>query len=583
MSENWLFELHKKLWKQESLRASIFRSAKVTRTHYSELQARLDVAHPSRNSKTYEAADVLSIKLDVLNTFVPVQSSTSDDDYFNAEDKLNPDVDMKDDSVSDAHVVVEDDSSGDDFNHDDLFELLPTRIRYIDITPLNLISLPPVHFPLLIRDEYEALSSILDKRKKGKTSYLFLLLMHRILRGERTIFQNASGAVYEISNIVQELSRSNVLNHNDVVALVDADQNHPAPTFEVQQSGARIVVTSSPKDKKVRSWMKHLPGGNVAIAYMMDPFTFREYLLAGIFLHPQDLTYARLHAARTCLGINPRRCFLASTSPACLKNEVASVNDVIGVVPRSTSIISLIDDTRGSGEFSHYLFEVHSLDDDHFFSGCLIKPVSEWVFGRLLEKYEERQASAARELYDLIRREPALAPTSGIIWERQCHRFFRSLRFSRSFNLRSLDDPSQTIIWDYPGGTEHKAFESASFSTELEAQIRRKTSTYFQPLSACYPTLDSLLYRPDRLDFLQMTVAQNHPSKIAGFQRIQRGLKLKGPASNLRPSKEQPWMFIFIVPEETAPSFTKQPFGEVCDSKVKQYVLALSQKDIWEY
>ncbi|KAF8523379.1 hypothetical protein BU17DRAFT_86122 [Hysterangium stoloniferum] len=567
MSDNWLFELHKKLWKQESLRASIFHSAKITRAHYLELQARLDVAHPSRNSKTYKAKDVLSIKLDVLHTFVPAQSSTSDDDYFDTEDKLNPDIDMKDDSgsdVPDAHVDVADNSfPDDDFNHDDIFELLPADIRYIDITPLNLTSLPPVHFPLLIRDEYEALSSILDDNEMGKTSYLFLLLIHRLLRGERTIFQSASGAVYEISNIVQELSRSEVLNHNDIVALVDADQKYPAPTSQVQQSGARIVVTSSPKDKKARSWMKHLPGGNVATPYMMNPFTFREYLLTGIFLHPKDLTYARLNAVKTRLGINPRRCFRAT-------------------VPRSTSIISLIYDTRGGGEFSHNLFEVHSLDDDHFFPGCLIKPVSEWVFERLLEKYKERQANAVRELYDLIRREPALAPTSGIIWERQCHRFFRSLRIFRSFNLRSLDDPSQTITWDYPGGTEYKAFESTFFSTQLEAQIQRKTSTYFQPLSASYPTLDSLVYRPDRLDFLQMTVAKNHPSKIAGFQRIQRGLKLKGPASNLRPSKEQPWMLIFVVPEEIAPSFTKQPFGGVWDSKVKQYVLALSQKDVWE-
>jgi hypothetical protein len=57
---------------------------------------------------------------------------------------------------------------------------------------------------------------------------------------------------------------------------------------------------------------------------------------------------------------------------------------------------------------------------------------------------------------------------------------------------------------------------------------------------------------------------------------------VKGPASNLRPSRKRPWMFIFIVPEETEASFTKQPFEEVWDSKVEQYVLGLSQKDVWE-
>ena len=46
---------------------------------------------------------------------------------------------------------------------------------------------------MLIRDEYDAL-----------TSYLFLLLINRLLRGERSIFQSASGSVYEITNIVSQ-------------------------------------------------------------------------------------------------------------------------------------------------------------------------------------------------------------------------------------------------------------------------------------------------------------------------------------------------------------------------------------------
>lgn len=82
--------------------------------------------------------------------------------------------------------------------------------------------------------------------------------------------------------------------------------------------------------------------------------------------------------------------------------------------------------------------------------------------------------------------------------------------------------------------------------------------------------------------FFECQKIKRHPSKIAGFQRIQRGLKLGGPASNLRPSQAQPWIFIFVVEEEDAASFMKQPFGKVWDPKVKQYVLGLSQKDVWE-
>jgi hypothetical protein len=39
----------------------------------------------------------------------------------------------------------------------------------------------------------------------GKTSYLYVLLIDRLLRGRNTIFQSTEGTVYEISNTVREL------------------------------------------------------------------------------------------------------------------------------------------------------------------------------------------------------------------------------------------------------------------------------------------------------------------------------------------------------------------------------------------
>ncbi|KAF8518685.1 hypothetical protein BU17DRAFT_90756 [Hysterangium stoloniferum] len=485
MSENWLFELHQKLGNKSHCEP-----------HSSTSHIPHAARKPTRRKTFYQLNWTFSTRL-FLSSHPPVTTITS------SPKTLNPDVDMKDVSVSDvsdAHVDVEDDSfSFDDFNHDDLFELLRTRVRYIDITPLNLTSLPPVHFPLLIRDERVHAEAALSPANQAVAS-------------ERlpTSF-SFSSTVFYVANVPFFRAHR---------ALFTKYRTLSEPSFPDVQIGARIVVISSLKDRKARSWMKHLPGGNVATAYMMNPFTFREYLLAGIFLHSQDLTYARLHAARTCLGINPRRCFLASTSSACLKDEVASVKDVIAAAPSS------------------FPSSTTPAAVANFHITCLNYTAA--IIGSSTRPYQRNHLGAAvSQVLPIPSVFPLLQPTF----------------------------PRRPIIWDYPGGTEYKAIESASFSTELEAQIRRKTSTYFQPLSASYPTLDSLVYRSDRLDFLQMTVAENDPRKIAGFQRIQRALKLKGPASNLRPSTEQPWMFIFIVPEETAPSFTKQPFGGVWDSK----------------
>ena len=73
-----------------------------------------------------------------------------------------------------------------------------------------------------------------------------------------------------------------------------------------------------------------------------------------------------------------------------------------------------------------------------------------------------------------------------------------------------------------------------------------------------------------------------HDGSVTGFERIQRWPKHKGPVAHLHPSETRPWKFVFVVSEEMAPSFKQQSFGKPWNSKVKQYVLGLSQKDVWE-
>jgi len=259
-----------------------------------------------------------------------------------------------------------------------------------------------------------------------------------------------------------------------------------------------------------------------------------------IFLHPKDVTYARLNAARNYFGNNPRYGFYASASPSALEDQVALINNQISTVPESTNILSLVYDVRSGGKFSHHLFEMYSCDDDHFFANCPIRHVSDWSFQKLLEKYEGWQTGFARELFNLIRNGPPIASINEVIWKRQCHMFFRSLRSPRSFTLYSLDDLSKSITWHYPGDTICQTFKSGSFLTQLQALIKGRTSGYFEPVSTTFPTLDSLAYQLDRLDVLKMAVIMEHDSSIAGFERIQCWLSLEGPASHLRPSETRP-------------------------------------------
>jgi len=102
------------------------------------------------------------MKLDVLQNFVPDQSSASGIDNSNADGKDIPGVD------DDDHSEVNDEDDTDvDLYPDELFEFLPARFQYVDITPLKLQHLPRVAFPVFFRDEYQIMSAILDDREKG--------------------------------------------------------------------------------------------------------------------------------------------------------------------------------------------------------------------------------------------------------------------------------------------------------------------------------------------------------------------------------------------------------------------------------
>ena len=291
-----------------------------------------------------------------------------------------------------------------------------------------------------------------------------------------------------------------------------------------------------------------------------------------------DVTCTRLNVAREYVGSNPRHGFEASIGSDFFNAQVLLIKDA---VHQSTNIIQLVYDKGGKYSQWYHLFQISSRHDHRWFANCHFEPVSNWSFQKLLERFEKEQDDAIRVLYNRIRKEPKLAILMrGLTWERQCHIFFQSLKFPRSFVLRSLDDPSISITWDYPGPTKYESFEPRSFSSQLQALIQDKTPAYLKPMLTIFSTLDSLVYQPGILDILQMTVRVEHPSSTAGFGLIQKWLRVKSPASHLRPSKDRPWKFIFVVPEEMAASFEQVSFGGVWDSKVKQYVLGLSDDDV---
>jgi hypothetical protein len=226
------------------------------------LQARLDEKHPTRHSESYKAQDVLSIKLDLLLKFTPSSPP--------------PVIDWDDNDADYDDIDIE------------LQNILPEKIAFLDLSSLDLKNRVDISFPLLIRKEYGVISTLIDKgindvassciltgqssvgkaiqhyerwvllnAMLGKTTFIYMLLIERILKATETYFEGPAGDIYSISDAgVREMhsmtsSHPDPLKSEDRMALIDG----PATGGIYVVSGTRtpIVRTSSLQDHRSRT------------------------------------------------------------------------------------------------------------------------------------------------------------------------------------------------------------------------------------------------------------------------------------------------------------------------------------------
>ena len=326
----WLHELHRCLWNKPQLEEEIFCTADLTVAHWVKLQEALSAKFLERYNDSYVAADVSQIKLSVLRlspasvssdvgsttanlpTFLPTTTSAATADTIGGQ---NADDDCgEDDETPDATHL--------EFSEIERF--LPTTIRYLDLSALDLSSKPDrCTFPLLIRKEYETMEKIFDRGLKGrsgsvfltgqpgigtrfglpcrssdqmictgKTSFLYVLLIKRLLRGQPTFFQTLGGNVYYVSTTVEKIEdperevtiRDDLQDPSDIVALVDADGREeihtPRPVLTCTHN-IRVILASSPRDPRSRKWLKQLNVPEPSRARMMDIWSEAELVITA--------------------------------------------------------------------------------------------------------------------------------------------------------------------------------------------------------------------------------------------------------------------------------------------------------------
>ena len=105
---------------------------------------------------------------------------------------------------------------------------------------------------------------------------LYSILVLCMIRGKRFVFQDMYGKVFIIDhNGVEE----GVSDDSVVLALVDADVQcfEPDGRLWINSSKHRILVTSSPRSRKDRRWLKQ--SGDENAVSTMKPWSREEFVV----------------------------------------------------------------------------------------------------------------------------------------------------------------------------------------------------------------------------------------------------------------------------------------------------------------
>jgi hypothetical protein len=147
---NWLAELHQKLWGKHELYGTIFRSVDLGHRDYDELQSRLASVNPSRHSESVDLKNVLEAKMQFLRGLSISEAEP--------------------DSAMILPMAIELDNIEDDETADGLDWLpsdFPSKLHYIDLSFLGLKNSLRVPNLMLIRHEWLTLMDIIQNKENG--------------------------------------------------------------------------------------------------------------------------------------------------------------------------------------------------------------------------------------------------------------------------------------------------------------------------------------------------------------------------------------------------------------------------------
>lgn len=172
--------------------------------------------------------------------------------------------------------------------------------------------------------------------------------------------------------------------------------------------------------------------------------------------------------------------------------------------------------------------------------------------------------------------------------ESKVHQFLRS---PQTFTIQSLDNRFTTLSINFAPNKSASFGAVKEFLGHLTSSIKTNTECYLQQESSVFPSFDSFLYYPQPgfspLIGVQVINAANHAINLKGLEKIQKSLKSE--LKDLRPTKANRMIVLFVVPFTSGPPFVKQTIKDAVKlgrghwyEKTAQYVLTVSERAVFE-
>ncbi|KAF8349128.1 hypothetical protein F5887DRAFT_1156874 [Amanita rubescens] len=619
-TRSWLAVIHSKLWGEHESFGDIFRTVILTKDDFNELQVRLDEQNPERISDSYVAKNVLATKSEFLRfKSTPLNTEFGDSLVPRLVFNASSDVVANDDAVADDAMDTDPDHGSSDHVDPHIAHLsneakaiFPCIIRYVDLTVLKLKEDLRVPQLMLFRNEWGSMIDLFNKREKGiegsavftgqqgigKTCLLYSILILCIIRAQSIVFQDIYGEVFIIDgNGVRAPEDAPAVSGDadNVLTLIDADAKCYEPSrYLLNNSRHRILLTSSPRSRKDRNWLKQFAHHHNAV-FVMEPWSRKEFVVASFVVPAKDR-----HHSQTTSGSYPifAGTYLVHVSVAAVSpNKVDQGKSLIrSAIQEIQDLFDVVLHTQDSDKSQtiHRAFQVRpKSSENRFWESRIVEPVSAWALSEMLIELRKKSMGDAYKFYCTIKGSPESARLRGHIFEIYLHRY---LEISRTLTIESLDNSSATPEIRFTSGTNHLDFEDNRFSDHLASSVQSNTSWYLRPQSPVFPSFDSFLYLPEishpgfsPLIALQVTTAADHDINIKGLEKVQRALKPRDPnLRGLRPAKDNKMIILFVVPPALGTTFGAQKITGKAKvdhwyDKTAQYVVTVSEEELFTF